>query len=145
MTNSNPVFLSDASNEQMPRCLRLMYPLEAMHCITSGIQANDGPIPDATYDTETRELGCDWRKMYSAFYGEYLLILRLGSRRQARESRLRRYMANEYRDEWLFKEHQAKRLLKLESLQMVLELGSGIVHEDSIERDWESDWESDGY
>lgn len=38
---------------------------------------NDGPVPGLKFDSETSELSCDWRALFTVFYGEEFLYRKL--------------------------------------------------------------------
>jgi hypothetical protein len=47
------------------------------HTIQIRRDINDGPIPDISFDQDKCELSCNWRDLFTAFYGEETLAERL--------------------------------------------------------------------
>ena len=52
---------------------------EPKHTVSVRGELTDGPIPEASFDYENFQLSCNWRDLYSAFYGEIGLAEKLSS------------------------------------------------------------------
>jgi hypothetical protein len=63
--------------ERMQEYLDTMVIADPKHTIKIRRDVLDGPIPNVSYNKTTCELSCNWRDLFTAFYGEKALARRL--------------------------------------------------------------------
>ena len=65
------------TKERMQEYLDIMDIADPKHTIQIRRDVLDGPIPNLSYNKATCELSCNWRDLFTAFYGEEALARRL--------------------------------------------------------------------
>ena len=65
------------TKERMQEYLDIMDIADPKHTIKIRRDVLDGPIPNLAYNKTTCELSCNWRDLFTAFYGEEALARRL--------------------------------------------------------------------
>jgi hypothetical protein len=72
-----PEQLIPPARERMQEYLDNMDIVDPKHTIRIRRDVLDGPIPNISYNKTTFELSCNWRDLFTAFYGEVALARRL--------------------------------------------------------------------
>jgi hypothetical protein len=75
--DDRPEQLIPPIEERMQEYLDTMDIADPKHTIKIRRDVLDGPIPNLSYDKTTCELSCNWRDLFTAFYGEEALARRL--------------------------------------------------------------------